>query len=802
MTGDGSTSSPLGLADDAVDSSKIHDGTVGEADLDVHTPPVNGYVLEYSSSNGMQWTSVATVSLGDNSVTTAKIQDGTILEADLSISGTWQTGYILAQSSAGGGFEWVADNTGTSIADNSIGEGKLAIANVPTNGYVLEWDQAAGEMRWATAGSTTVADNAITTPKIKDANVTEPKLAIDGTQQNGWVITWDGATSGGDMEWAQIIAESVAGQAITEPKLKIANDPSDGFVLVWDNSNTIMRWVAAGAANIADGSIGADQLADGGVTEPKLGVSNDPTAGYVIVWNGSASPATMTWATVGTDTIANNAITGAKIGDGEVGTDDLTNDAVTAAKLADAAVVTGSIHDEGVTEPKLDVDNDPSAYDALRWFSSTGMTWATVIDLFTTLPAVADVAEGSFVGKTETTGDALSALYYKGESDADEIQIRMDDITDRNRFAIGRAIGYNSGSIQPSIYGKGGAIFPTDPPGLTLLIELEVGGGDWHMEMEWGSPDTPSFGTADDSVIYLDYRLPGAAAGARQKMTLKTGGWTSHPQGGGYATQKFTPHSTYTFSFWDAATGGARYTIPDVVEDHLAKLVDERHLQDSDGKIIDRINDVYALTAHGSYRGDFDKTRAEGYGKGDIVTAKGSETGSAQTDANTVIYIARGDIAKGTGELTQPHEDDGNWLEISNGFEDVLLNEAVTPPSAITKNVWNEKGLDRAITADDNERDIVLEFEHTTSTHINGPSIFTHAVMGPVDRWLSLTPKASSVHDFEETMCAMMPGPFTADFTAAPETNIVCIARNSGAFEVLIYVQKTLASVKTYITLK
>ena len=61
------------------------------------------------------------------------------------------------------------------------------------------------------------------------------------------------------------------------------------------------------------------------------------------------------------------------------------------------------------------------------------MTWSTIIDLYTTLPSnVTNVAEGSFVGKISSEGDAIDALYFKAEAKA--LSIRMDDITDRRFF--------------------------------------------------------------------------------------------------------------------------------------------------------------------------------------------------------------------------------------------------------------------------------------------------------------------------------------------------------------------------------
>ena len=338
------------------------------------------------------------------------------------------------------------------------------------------------------------------------------------------------------------------------------------------------------------------------------------------------------------------------------------------------------------------------------------------------------------------------------------------------------------------------------PGGFEYLIEGQYG-TKRTIEMRWDDVlDRPGFA----NTIYVDSGISGAGRVAVVKEANKEV-WVSANLFVDPDTRVFaTAHAVYTVSFWDSSTGGDEYVPTELTADYLARVVDEQHLLESDGKIIKRINEVYAETAHGSYRGDFDKTRAQGYGTGDMVTGKGSETGSTQTDANTVMYIASNNIEKDTGDLDQPHEDDGNWLEISNGFEDVLRNESTDAPSEITRRVWTQKGLARGITAHDNEREIVLEFEYTTSTAVNPSSTFTHVVLGPVDRWLSLAPKATTLKDFESTMCALMPGPFGASFAAGnPVTmNTVCIARNSGNYDMLIYVFETLPSVKTYITLK
>ena len=769
----------------AVTGAKIQDEAVTEPKLHISVSPINGQFLKWDT-NSLKWATVTTGTPDDNSVTSAKIVDGEVKEGDIGAGAV----------------------TETKIQDGSVTEPKLAISVAPVNGQFLKWDT--NSLKWAGVTTGTPDDNSVTSAKIadgevkeddigagavsgakiQDGSVTEPKLAVGGTQTNGKVVTWDGATVGGSMQWAQIIAESVEAEAITEPKLKISDDPSNGQVLTWDNTNDIMKWATAGTASITPNS----------VTEDKLAIENTPTSGYALLWDGGAGE--MDWATVGTAGLTNDAVTSDKI----------LADAVTQAKLADNAVTSSNILDGQVHESDLAILGAGAAVPAEYQLNWTGSAmewiapWENVIRLETTLPSIAATDEAGFIGKISSDGDAVDALYFKAESKA--LSIRMDDITDRT-FLNNLLVGYSNVS-RNGLYKKGGAVHPSVPDGFRYLIEGLLDGSNRVLEMRWDNvSDRPGFGTA---TVYVGSGISGTSRVALAFDSSTNNTWTSGHLSG---TRVFpTAHDIYKVSFWDASTGGNEYVPTSGAADYLARVVDEQHLLESDGKIISQINDVYSLTAHGSYRGDFDATRG-GYAEGDMVTAKGSAgTGSAE-----IIFIAVEDITKGTSNLAFPHADHGNWVEISNGFEEYLYGNPFTPGEHIPQDRWEPHTLSRVLTEYDDDRDLILEFEHThtnagTNT-TNENDVFTFVEMGPVDRWRTFTAKSRnqagvytdqtlansmcrSVHNFTNAVATFA----NVSTVSLSDRVLICIAKGATDDIMLIFASEQVSTVNTYIVLR
>ena len=123
------------------------------------------------------------------------------------------------------------------------------------------------------------------------------------------------------------------------------------------------------AGSVADGSITESKLADDAVTNNKLA---DSVVASIAANTAKTSNATHTGDVTGSTslTIANNAVTQAKIADDAVGTDQIAAGSITNARLAD----------ESVNEAKLQVSNSPTNgyFLSAQSGNTGGLTWAQV----------------------------------------------------------------------------------------------------------------------------------------------------------------------------------------------------------------------------------------------------------------------------------------------------------------------------------------------------------------------------------------------------------------------------------------
>ncbi len=227
--------------------------------------------------------------------------------------------------------------------------------------------------------------------------------------------------SNGTLKDGAVTSGVLAAGAVTMSALN-GTGAYDGDILVADsNSESGYSWMAGGPGGvnvvtmqgdvigqsdanvISDGAVSTAKIADGAVTTAKLAagsVTNGilatgsvdatilsvtggaPAANDVLTWDGASlswsAPTTggtgatsvsgdVSGTITGTDiptTIANNAVTTAKLND----------NSVTAAKLANSAVDTAAILDNNVTEAKLNIANTPATNQLLSW-NGTTMAW-------------------------------------------------------------------------------------------------------------------------------------------------------------------------------------------------------------------------------------------------------------------------------------------------------------------------------------------------------------------------------------------------------------------------------------------
>ena len=357
------------LAPNAVTSAKILDGTILVGDLAddaVETAKIkNDAVITAKLADDAVTTikitdaNVTTAKLANDAVETAKIKNANVTNAKLDKANIPLSGFGAATADVDLGSNKLTNVTDPASAQDAatknyvdtatssittLTDGKIYVGNASNEATQVT---PTGDVTITNAGVTAIgtgkvvtamlADTAVTTAKITDANVTTAKLADNAVE-----------------------TAKIKNANVTNAKLDKANIPLSGF----------------GAAT-ADVDLGSNKLTN--VTDP-ASAQDAATKNYVDtatssittltdgkIYVGNASNEATQVTPTGDVTITNAGVTA--IGTGKVVTAMLADTAVTTAKITDAnvttaklandAVETAKIKNANVTNAKLDKANIP-----------------------------------------------------------------------------------------------------------------------------------------------------------------------------------------------------------------------------------------------------------------------------------------------------------------------------------------------------------------------------------------------------------------------------------------------------------
>lgn len=194
------------------------------------------------------------------------------------------------------------------------------------------------------------------TANVADENNTQ--VYIDGVYQSkdnystsGNTITFSTAPSNGTsievVNIKPVNTNQVAAGTVYEEQLSVTNTPTDGYVLTYDSATTGFTW---------------EQKFDGDITGIVAGdgLTGDATSGDASLAVGAGTGITVNAndvqisdGGVGTTQLAADAVTNAKIADDSIDSEHYVDGSIDTAHIADSQITTAKIADDAVTGAKI-----------------------------------------------------------------------------------------------------------------------------------------------------------------------------------------------------------------------------------------------------------------------------------------------------------------------------------------------------------------------------------------------------------------------------------------------------------------
>lgn len=342
LDGDGTTASPLSLADAAVTGIKIDqmgatngqvlkwNGTTWEPDSDETGTGGGGgddwgaQVTQTDATLTGDGTAANELGIADNGVTTTKLENAAVTSEKINSMGA-TSGQVLKFD----GTNWMpgTDDGGSTGTTYTAGDG-ITISGSDEISADLGIDIETSELQDAAVTTPKIADDAVTTAKVNDGAITSPKIDAMGAT-NGQILKFDGTNwmpaneaTGSSAGWAldgnMATATDFIGTTNDEAlRFKHNNEPA-GFInllnTAWGQgslpeSSSGTRNTAFGGVTLSSNTSGEDNVAIG------WGALNDNTTGRRNTANGHTA---LFNNTIG---VRNNAIGSSSLGSNSTGQD-------------------------------------------------------------------------------------------------------------------------------------------------------------------------------------------------------------------------------------------------------------------------------------------------------------------------------------------------------------------------------------------------------------------------------------------------------------------------------------------------
>ena len=406
ITGQGSTSditvkndadaAVLTIATGTTNVDIVGDVTASTVNADGDTSASDNAAMGYTSAEGL----ILTGQGSTNDITIKNDADADVITVATGGTNVDIVGDVTAATVNADGDTSAGDDAAMGYTS---AEGLILTGQGSTNDITIKNDADSAVLSVPTgttnvtiAGDLTISGDDLT----MGTNTSGAALIADGTNFNPVVISGDVSIGTDGAATIANNAVSLAKMAgLARGKLIYGDSSGDPAALTIGINNTVLKsngtdisWGTIATAGIADDAITSAKIADDAVVT--AAIADDAITSALIADDAVVSAA-----------IADDAITAALIADDAVGSAAIADDAITSALIADDAVVTAAIADDAITSALIADDAVVSAA-----IADSAVVTAAINDDAVTLAKMAGLARGKIIYGDSSGNPAALAI--------------------------------------------------------------------------------------------------------------------------------------------------------------------------------------------------------------------------------------------------------------------------------------------------------------------------------------------------------------------------------------------------------